>query len=229
MFHVTDTIKKLPWFILGASIFFTPILAEPSAEEVFTYMYKHKQFGKNSKGEAHSGGGSTMERTALYREFLQEFLKVFNIHSVVDMGCGDWEFSQAIDWSGIDYKGYDVVKSVINKNRKKYETDHIHFKQCDGVYEELPIADLLICKDVLQHLPNEDILAFIQQLPKFKYCLITNDVDPITETSSNPNIKRGGFRPVDLTQPPFSLKGIKILTYMSDTVPKQVLLIKSEN
>ena len=38
-------------------------------------------------------------------ETYQQFLKDNAIRSVVDAGCGDWEFSQAIDWTGIDYKG----------------------------------------------------------------------------------------------------------------------------
>jgi len=44
---------------------------------------------------------------------LQQFLKDNKIRSVVDAGCGDWGLSQALDWGGIDYKGYDIVEAVI--------------------------------------------------------------------------------------------------------------------
>lgn len=73
----------------------------------------------------------------------------------MDVGCGDWQFSQAIDWGTIKYIGYDIVKQVVKANRKKFGTRLISFIHGNGVQCDLPMADLLICKDVLQHLPNE--------------------------------------------------------------------------
>lgn len=218
--------KKMLALVLGMATVVTQAWADKTAQEVFTEMYRLKQFGTNEVGEGHSGGGSTLAATKTYRQFLQDFLKAYDIHSVVDLGCGDWEFSKAIDWHGIDYYGYDVVDFIVERNRAKYQDSNIHFIHSDGIATELVPADLLICKDVLQHLPNEDIMTLLEQLPLFKYCLITNDVDPSSGTSSNPDIQRGGFRPVDLTQPPFLLNGNKVYTYVSDTVPKQVLLIQ---
>ena len=83
------------------------------------------------------------------------------IASVVDAGCGDWESTQALDWSGIDYRGYDIVGEVIAKNRKKYAAANIQFFAADILTEPLPPADLLICKHVLQHLPNRDVMKFL--------------------------------------------------------------------
>jgi|694.fasta_scaffold06861_16 SAM-dependent methyltransferase len=210
-----------------------------STEQVFTEIYRQKKFGYNNQGEGHSGGGSTLQATAAYREFLQNFFEVFDIHSVVDLGCGDWEFSQAIDWKGINYSGFDVVGDIIKKNQKRYQSDHIHFFHADGANVELPPADLLICKDVFQHLPIADIFAIINQFPKFKYCLITNDVDAKTGTSANVEVDLSIFRTLDvswppfhtldLTKPPFNLKGIKIFSYgLLGDVYKQVLFIKSQ-
>ena len=230
MCHAINTlIKRVSFFVLGTCWIAFHASADPSSEEIFTEIYKKKGWGTNDQGESHSGGGSTLEGTAPYRGMLQNFLRRYHIQSVVDVGCGDWEFSQAIDWSGINYYGYDVVEFLIEKNQNRFGSDYIHFFHSDGIQTDLLPADLLICKDVLQHLPNEDILVFIEQLSKFKYCLITNDVDPKTFTSSNPDIERGGFRPVDLTKPPFNLKGTKIFTYLSGTIPKQVLLIDNVN
>lgn len=227
MFRAINMIKGLCVALLFSTISLAN--ADSSNEDVFTEIYKEKKFGSNSKGEAHSGGGSTLENTKVYREFLQAFLRAYRIHSVVDVGCGDWEFSQAINWKGIQYYGYDVVEFLIEQNKSRYQKKNIHFFKSDGIHDDLPPADLLICKDVLQHLPNEDILLFLQQLPKYKFCLITNDVDPATLSSTNPDIERGSFRPLDLTKPPFSINGIKSLVYKSDGIPKQVLLIKNNH
>lgn len=217
--------KLFSAFILPLVYAVTPLVADQSPEEAFTYIYENKLWGANEYGEGHSGCGSTVVATEPYRKFLEEFLKTFEITSVVDYGCGDWEFSQTIDWTGIDYLGLDVVKHVIERNQEKFSAPNIHFVNVDGLSTTLPKADLLICKDVLQHLTNEDIAVFLEQIPSFKYCLITNDVNPKTKTSQNTNIPRGGFRWLDLTRPPFNQKGEKVLFYSDGYHLKQLLLI----
>ena len=196
-----------------------------STEEAFTDIYNTGEWGRNKFGEGTSGPGSLPETTELYRIFIQQFLDQNQIQSVVDMGCGDWSFSRLINWENVNYMGYDVVKSVIEKNQAEFTQPNIHFYHGDALTTDLPPADLLICKDVLQHLSNEDISSFIQQLPKFKFCLITNDVDRRTLSSSNPDIHTGGFRQLDLTKAPFNLAGTVALIYVSDRATKQVLLI----
>lgn len=199
-------------------------LSGQSAEEVFTNIYKTGLWGRNNSGMGTSGDGSTLHTTEDYRKFLQQFLKDMHIQSVVDAGCGDWGFSYAVNWDGIDYCGYDVVQPVIQANQSKFGKENIRFMHADLINAQLPEADLLICKDVLQHLTNEDVFKFISQFPKYKYCLITNDVDPHSFTSYNSPIGRGDYRTLDLTKPPFSVFGYKVLTYSTGCV-KQVLLI----
>jgi SAM-dependent methyltransferase len=203
----------------------TSAWAQKSAEEAFTEIYKNKIWGTNSDGEGSSGTGSKIQKTKIYRHFLRDFLAAYKIQSVVDAGCGDWEFSRKIKWDGISYIGYDVVGFVIAKNKAAYECENIHFIHADAILTNLPPADLLICKDVLQHLPLEDIASFITQMSKYKYCLLTNDIDPSTGSSQNPQIERGDYRSIDLTQAPFFLNGVKILTFWAKPALKQVLLI----
>lgn len=49
-------------------------------------------------------------------EFVRRFIKENSIKSVVDLGCGDWQFSPYIyhDLS-VAYVGYDVVLPVIQQ------------------------------------------------------------------------------------------------------------------
>jgi SAM-dependent methyltransferase len=203
-------------------------IVSDAIEKTFTNIYETAEWGKDADNKGTSGPGSSLSTTTEYRAFLQQFLKVFYIKRVVDFGCGDWEFSQHIDWNGVDYIGYDVVKHVIEKNQQKFTKDNIHFIHGNVLTTNLPKADLLICKDVLQHLSIENIRLFLEQTPKFKYCLITNDVNFNTLTSSNPDISNGSYRHIDLTASPFSVKGFKILTYQAGFATKQVLLISSE-
>ncbi len=202
---------------------------KPSTPEkvakAFTEIYDDKVWGEGSGGQGTSGGGSTLGATVVYRAYLQDFMKAHGVKSVVDAGCGDWEFSSTMDWTGIDYTGVDVVASVIAEDKKKYGAPNIKFQTADIVRTDLPAADLLICKDVLQHLPTEDVLAFLAQLPKYKDVLLTDTVDKATLTAENHDIQPGQFRLLDLTKPPFSVPALKVLTYFDGSHMHQVLWI----
>jgi SAM-dependent methyltransferase len=197
--------------------------AYPIRKAVFESIYQKHLWGVNAQGVGHSGPGSTMASTKIYRVFLQDFLADHDIRSVIDAGCGDWEFSQAIDWSGIDYFGCDIVEPIISENKKRYGAQNIHFFTCDIVTTELPTADLLIVKDVLQHLSYRDINQFLKQLPKYKHVLIINDVDPASLSVVNRDIKAGEHRPLDLTRPPFSMPMSKLLAFKCGIETKLVL------
>jgi SAM-dependent methyltransferase len=190
-----------------------PVPSSAAIHDVFDDIYKSARWGKNDAGVGNSGTGSKLQATLIYRTFLQQFMKDNDIHSVVDAGCGDWEFSQAIDWTGIDYKGYDIVESVIAEDTKRYASSNIHFFTGNIVEADLPAADLLVSKHVLQHLPNAAVKQFLTQLPKYKYVLLTNGVEPRTLSAPNTDIAAGDYRPLDLTRPPFSLPGANVLTY----------------
>lgn len=185
-------------------------MAKNEHEKVFTSIYDNAVWGRNAKGEGFSGGGSLLKNSKRYMRFVQHFVKAHNVKTIVDAGCGDWEFSRYMDWNGARYLGYDVVASVIENNIKQFSKDNIRFIHANFLVEDLPKADLLLCKHVLQHLPNEDILAFIQQLKKFKYCLITNEVYPDTLSSDGVDIEIGGGHKIDLTLAPFNVVGTKL-------------------
>jgi len=207
--------KLILFIMLNCAVF-----SNEDSESVFTNIYKYGGWGLNEEGEGFSGNGSTLPNSAYYMVFLKQFIKANNIKSVVDAGCGDWTFSKEMDWSGVNYLGVDTVKSVIEKNIQKYETDKIHFQHLDMLIYELPAADLLICKDVLMHLSNRDIISFLKSTKKFKHCLFTNNAGYENE---NRDINRGEFRPLDLTGAPFYFSGLKIFTYSTDHGNKQVL------
>jgi SAM-dependent methyltransferase len=160
-----------------------------------------------------SGEGSLEVQTQGYRAFLKDFMSQKRIRSVVDMGCGDWQFSKLIDWSGIDYHGFDVAAVVISDNIKQFASDNVSFSHYSGNADELPAADLLIVKDVLMHLPNQVVSDFLPNLNKYKYALITNCTNPIDGALVNKDIETGDFRYLDLRRPPFDLKAELVYTF----------------
>ena len=198
---------------------------ETTAQQIFTDIYRRAIWGKNDQGAGNSGPGSTLNATLTYRMFLQQFLKDHGIRSVVDAGCGDWEFSQALNWSGIDYKGFDIVESNITHHKEKHEKPNIQFFLGNLVELDLPPADLLICKHVLQHLPTRDVQIFLTQLTKYKHVLLTNSVNAKTMSAANGDIVVGGYRELDPTAPPFNLSGTKVLSYWDGLHMQQVVHI----
>jgi len=173
--------------------------------QTFNRIYSEGVWGRDVAGAGTSGSGSTLEITREYRAYLQEFIKKHRVTSIVDAGCGDWSFSRTIDWADASYLGVDIASDVIEADRKNHEKGKIAFRVGD-ITEELPAADLLISKDVLQHLPNALVQKFIRnnlRRGKYKWVLLTND-----RGRGNADTVPGGYRAIDLAAPPFEVKGL---------------------
>ncbi len=171
----------------------------------FNHIYAEGTWGRDVAGKGTSGTGSTLEITREYRAYVEDFMKKHSVKSVVDAGCGDWSFSSAMDWSNASYLGIDIASDVIAAVRNKHETDKIKF-QVGNITDELPAAELLISKDVLQHLSNELVHKFIRnnlRKGKYKWVILTND-----RGSENHDVASGGYRAIDLAAPPFEVRGL---------------------
>src|SRR5262245_58216241 len=176
-----------------------------SLTNTFNRIYAEGIWGKDDEGRGTSGSGSTLEITREYRAYVENFMRTHAVTSVVDAGCGDWSFSSAMDWGGASYVGFDIASNIVAANRKKYERGKISF-QVGDITEELPAADLLISKDVLQHLSNSLVKKFIEnnvKKGKYKWVILTND-----RGSGNGDIKPGEYRAIDLAAPPFEVGGL---------------------
>jgi hypothetical protein len=114
-------------------------------------------------------------------------------------------FSGAIDWGGASYLGVDIASDVIAAVRARHEKPNIRF-QVGDITDDLPAADLLISKDVLQHLSNTLVHNFIEnnlRKGKYKWVILTND-----RGSKNSDVENGGYRAIDLSAPPFDVRGL---------------------
>src|SRR5262245_44311094 len=109
--------------------------------EIFGGIYDRGEWGNDGSGQ-----GSNPSAAESYLPILQHV--VSNVRSVVDVGCGDWQFSRHVDWTGIRYLGLDVVSSVIEQNRARFAQPGIQFECVDVLVGRPPRADLLVCKDV---------------------------------------------------------------------------------
>jgi SAM-dependent methyltransferase len=146
-----------------------------------------------------------------YSAFLQNFMHRNAVRSVVDFGCGDWQFSRFVNWAGINYYGTDIVAELMERNSEIFGRENIVFEPFRSL-DALPTADLLLCKDVLQHLPNALVQQYLDAFKrKFKFLLITNDEAPIGRL--NHDIEPGGWRALRLDQAPFSERAAIVLQW----------------
>ena len=207
-------------------------------QENFTKVYTEYTWGKQDdefmsgrkNKKFYSGGGTDHgnDKGDRYRNLLQSYVDKEDVKTVVEIGCGDWEVSSRIDWSSVSYTGYDVVKMVVDYNDENFSQKNIKFI-CDDVIKRNDIkADLLIVKDVFQHLPPSYCVDFIKSIPNnFKYNIITNDVN------SNSEIEVGGYQGNNFSDSPFNMEYTLLIQWIqkfADAGSKQtVSFIKKEN
>ncbi len=186
----------------------------------FEEIYAGGEWGSSSR----SGPGSVPSRLGAYLDLLQAVLEHTGACTVVDLGCGDWSFSRYVDWGTARYVGLDVVPSLIEKLNATYGSDSIRFELVDEELSTVEEADLLIAKDVLQHWSNEAVHRFLRRLHRFRHALLVNDVAYERRRWSaflryrpaavpNSDTVTGGYRPLDLTKPPFGLEAERLLRF----------------
>ena len=184
-------------------------MVDPTIHRAFEAIYKEDAWGLGS------GPGSRPSNTIEYRAFVERFIEANGVRSVTDLGCGDWQFSALMDWSCVIYTGFDVVESLIMANRARHARPNIAFKLFQTI-EDLPGGDLLLSKEVLQHLPSQTIADYINTIRmRYRFALLTNSTEPTG--MANGDIAYGGYRPLRLDEPPFNVPGAKVLTYRPQT------------
>lgn len=182
-------------------------------ERIFTRIYREGVWGRNAAGEGFSGFGSLPENARPWIAFLEEFLEEHNIQSVLEIGCGDWTLQQYINWGDVDYTGVDFVEYILNRNEEAFGSDKIRFIHMDAIEEELPQADLVICKELFQHLSNRDTQQLLKKCRGFNHCLFVDDY--ASDGRSKRDTPTGGYLPTSLLDAPFGLEGKRVLDYQS--------------
>ncbi len=172
---------------------------------------KHLWGGKESK--FYSGEGSHLDELVQpYIQVVKEFLTSFEQPiSVCDLGCGDFNVGKELVKYTKNYIGVDIVERLIEYNKEKYTAENLEFQCLDIAADDLPVADCVMIRQVLQHLSNQEVQNILQKLSVYKYVIVT---EHIPEGEFVPNIdiisgqgirlkKRSGL---NLLESPFNLK-----------------------
>ncbi len=179
------------------------MLAMSTRKNAFTEIYATNYWGSENL----SGAGSSIEATELARQAILKIISDYQIQSVVDVACGDFVWMplvlKEID-SKISFMGCDIVDSLVERHRQAYSS--YEFQVLDFVEGKIPKADLIICREALQHLPVQDIKKALKNFSDSgaKYLLTTIHLKRYGLRNYQ-NIRPGRCRDRNLMLPPFNL------------------------
>ena len=168
-------------------------------QERFEMIYNENFWESN---ESSSGIGSEIKNTKEVLRAIKLIIKQYKIRSIIDIPCGDFNWMSSLDMENIDYKGFDIVQSVIKENNKKYIKPNVNFYYSDIINSELPKGDLMFVRDCLVHFSFEDIKKSIFRIKQSKstYFLSTS----FANLKKNTDIYTGDWRPINLEKEPFN-------------------------
>ena len=173
-------------------------VTDSDAERIFTRIYRANEWGD---AESRSGPGSTVFRTRLLRPRLAALFGCLGIRSLLDLGCGDFNWMRLMDLASVEYIGADVVPEVVEQNLRRYADVGRKFVVMDMLREPLPRVDLIFCRDGLVHFSFSDIAVAMRAMIQSgsTYLLATT----FTGHTINEDMPTGGWRPLNLSLPPF--------------------------
>jgi SAM-dependent methyltransferase len=168
----------------------------------FQDIYQKHLFGKSTSA---SGPGSSLDATKAVREAIFELFNEYRIQNIVDIPCGDFLWFRAMEHKNLKYTGLDIVPELISELREEFP-EH-QFDAHDATSDCLGTYDLILCRDLLVHLTNEQALKVIDNFKNSgsTYLLTTTFVN--LERNVELRVPRigVGWRPLNLAVFPFSL------------------------
>ena len=172
---------------------------------------KHLWGGKDH--DFYSGEGSHhIEITEPYIVAVTSFLKSpGNQLSVCDLGCGDFNIGKELVRYSKNYIAVDIVEALIERNKNLFQSDNLSFVCLDIANDDLPEANCVILRQVLQHLSNAEIQRIVNKLTNYKYVIVTEHIPNGNFIPNKDKIASQGNRlkqhsGVDVLAEPFHLK-----------------------
>jgi hypothetical protein len=176
-----------------------------TTKEIFTNIYDNWEWGKDE--ESRSGPGSSLKESSETIRNLPLIFQKYNISTVLDLSCGDFNWMKNVDLSKVKYLGTDIVDDLIKNNIINYKKDNIDFKVMNFIEDDIPKVDLLISRDTLFHFSNDDIFKSITNIKKSesKYLLTTSYANKLlAKRPTNIDIETGGWKFLNLELNPFN-------------------------
>ena len=166
-------------------------------------------------GDSASGPGSSKANTSRITDFLITFIEENEITSICDIPCGDfyWFGNVLKNHHDVKYIGFDIVKSMIQKNNRKFGSKTVKFDVLDLVRYSPPKCDLLICRDLMVHLSEAEVQMCLANIRGSGAKFVGLNSYDVLE---NYDCKTGEYRALNLDILPYHLNWEKIVEIRED-------------
>jgi hypothetical protein len=170
-----------------------------TTEEIFTEQFLIHDRGNEAPV---AWDGSTLQQTRNLIASLPHMFRRLNVSTLLDAGCGDFHWMNRLVPDDVAYVGADIVVPLLERNRRKHPRANVEFRRLDLLDDEIPRADLIICRDVLDHYSFDDALRVVASMCRSgcPYLLATT----YTDRESNRDIATGQWRVLNMQRAPFS-------------------------
>ena len=219
-------------FLFNRRLQYKQMLNQSLLKDRFSDIYSKGIWNSEESG---SGEGSESNYTQPLRWWLVKKLPELNIKVFVDAPCGDFNWmKKVLPELTLEYLGFDIVESVIIKNKELYQTDKTNFFVENICEDRLPNCDLIMTRDCLFHLSYGDIEKFLKNLSGVEYKYLLTTTHHTDNDFENTNIISGDWRLIDLFSPPFNFDANTVIDRVDDypkghNTPRQMILIEKIN
>ena len=170
----------------------------------FTRVHDENLWGSQ---ESRSGWGSARGAppVTIAQQAIANAVHELGVKSISDIPCGDfnWMSELLASLPPVRYCGFDIVLSILQSNKEHFPD--VEFRLLDITLKVPPRADLIFCKDLLNHLRDEDVKSAVGNMRRSgsTYLLASNNSG--FENVPLPDVAEGS-RHLDITAPPFNFR-----------------------
>jgi hypothetical protein len=169
-----------------------------SVTDAFRTIYASNHWGASER----SGAGASIDQAQTVLAQLAALVEQLEVRTLLDVPCGDFAWMRHLR-ADVHYIGGDVLPELVAANERQWSTPTRRFQTIDLLRDELPAADLLLCRDCLVHFSLDDIATALRTIRRSGCRWLLTTTFP--ECATNEDIVTGDWRPVNLERAPFNL------------------------
>lgn len=181
---------------------------------VFSKIYEKHEWGEK-ESRFYSGNGShDLNIVTPYIREMRALLSSLQPRPVVvDLGSGDFNIGRHFVDLADRYYACDIVQELQEHNRSRFRFPGVEFLCLNAIEHDLPEGNVVLIRQVLQHLSNEHIQKVVARCYKYPRWVVTEHLPAQSNFEPNVDITTGsGIRAlfnsgVVLIEPPFNVNG----------------------
>jgi hypothetical protein len=168
----------------------------------FTVVHERNLWGAS---QSRSGYGSEpgTPSVVISERAIEIAVTEHGVRSINDIPCGDflWMPDLLARLEPVRYCGFDIVKPLVTNNKMRFPDRE--FRVLDVTTEVPPAADMIFCKDLFNHLRDQDVKRAIENMRRSGSTYLLASNNPGFENTPLPK-GPSGSRLLDLCNAPFA-------------------------